>query len=660
LKHHAVHSTPHGSGANTLNKVSLAGVLISLGIIYGDIGTSPLYVFKAIVNIHTIESTLVLGGLSCVFWTLTLQTTLKYIILTLRADNKGEGGIFSLFALVRRKGNILWIPAIIPAIIGGAALLADGIITPPISVSSAVEGLRIYNPEIPTVSIVLVILTILFTMQQIGTESVGKTFGPIMIVWFGMLAVLGGISLSTYPEVLKAINPIYAYDLLVLYPHGFYILGAVFLCTTGAEALYSDMGHCGRKNIRISWIFVKTCLLINYFGQGAWLMSLEGQKLGDLNPFFAIMPSWFVIIGVIIATTAAIIASQALITGSFTLINEAMKLDLWPKMQVNYPTEERGQMYIPGLNWLLWFGCCFVVLYFRESAAMEAAYGLAITLTMLMTTILLGKYLVFKRWPAILIGLFLSVYLSIELSFLFANLTKFLHGGWVSLFVGGMLAFVMFVWFRTRKIKNRFTEYVPIKTYLSMLQELSKDNSVPKYATHLVYLTSSPTINLLDRKIIYSILQKQPKRADVYWFIHVEVTDDPYGKAYRVHHMANNDVIRIDYYLGFRVHQQINILFRKVVEDLVKNGEVDITSRYESLKSNSIAGDFRFVVLEKYLSEETKLSFFDRFLLKSYFVLRKLSLSEERGFGLDNSYVTVEKVPLTVSATEVTDLVRLS
>ncbi|NBV13551.1 MAG: potassium transporter Kup [Sphingobacteriia bacterium] len=633
--------------------------MVTLGIIYGDIGTSPLYVFKAIVGDAPITRELILGGISCIFWTLTLQTTLKYIGLSLRADNNGEGGIFSLYALVKRKQRILWIPAIIPAIIGGATLLADGIITPPISVASAIEGLRIFNEEIRTIPIVLGIITLLFVVQQFGTKTIGRTFGPMMLIWFGMLAVLGSIQLFQDWSVLAALNPYYAINLLINYPGGFWLLGAVFLCTTGAEALYSDLGHCGKENIRVSWIFVKITLVLNYLGQGAWLLAHEGKTLTGQNPFFAIMPDWFLIIGIIIATSAAIIASQALITGSFTLINEAMKLDLWPKMMVYFPTEFRGQMYNPSLNWLLWAGCVFVVLYFGDSTRMEAAYGLAITLTMLMTTILLAKWLVFKRWPVWIVVILLSIYFTIEGSFLFANLLKFHHGGYVSIIIAGVIGIVMLIWQQSRNIKNQLNEYVPILPYLDNFKQLSEDPSVSKYATHLIYLTSSRKIWEIDSKIIYSIFQKQPKRADVYWFIHVEVTEQPYTMNYRVTHLAENDLIRIDFYLGFRVPQHINVLFRTVVEDLVKNGEVDIRSRYESLKSTSISGDFRFVVLEKYFSSEYSFKLWYRLILKGYFFIKKFSLSEARGFGLDTSSVTIEKVPLTVSSRERYDLKRI-
>lgn len=645
------------SNTKNLHKLSAAGLLISLGIIYGDIGTSPLYVFKAIISDRIITTDLILGGLSCIFWTLTLQTTIKYVIITLRADNKGEGGILSLYSLVKKKGK--WL--VIPAMIGGSALLADGMITPPITVSAAIEGLRIFYKDIPTVPIVIAIISLLFLIQQFGTFIVGKAFGPIMFVWFTMMAVLGSFYLSQFPEILKAVNPYYAYALLSTNPSALFILGAVFLCTTGAEALYSDLGHCGRPNIRISWIYVKLCLLLNYFGQGVWLWQHQGSTLnpGD-NPFFSIMPEWFLIAGISIATAAAIIASQAMISGSFTLISEAVRLNLWPKVKINYPSNQKGQLYVPSINILLWIGCVIVVLVFRESQNMEGAYGLAINLTFLMTTILVAVFLKRKKFPNYLIILFVTVYGLIELAFLVANMAKFLHGGWFTLLLASLLLSVMWAWYSARKIKNRFVKFVEIDSYYPILTELSEDESVPKYASQLVYLTSSNFNSEIESKIMYSILQKQPKRADVYWIVHVDVTDEPFTRDYKVEALIPNKLIRIDFKLGFRVEQQINVLFRKVVEDLVKNGEVDITSKYTSLNKYKIIGDFRFVVLEKVLSKSNVLSFWDKFIMDYYFILKKFSLSEERGFGLDISFVTIERVPLMISSQDTSELTRLT
>ncbi|WP_303312795.1 KUP/HAK/KT family potassium transporter [Hymenobacter sp. BT730] len=649
-------STLENDNAEThhTSRITTAGLLIALGIIYGDIGTSPLYVMKAIVP-GRIDANLVYGGISCVLWTLTLQTTLKYVLLTLNADNNGEGGIFSLYALVRRRGT--WLSAV--AIIGGAALMADGIITPPISVSSAVEGLEAVYPHLPTVPIVIGILVALFLLQSFGTQIVGKAFGPIMFVWFGMLAVLGIMGILHHPEILKAANPYYAYNLLVNTPGGFWLLGAVFLCTTGAEALYSDLGHCGKGNIRISWIFVKLCLLLNYFGQGAWLVAHQGEELSGRNPFYALMPSWFLLIGIGIATMAAVIASQALITGSFTLVSEAIRLNMWPKVKLNYPTDVKGQLYVPSMNRLLLLGCIGIVLYFQKSEHMEAAYGLAITITMLMTTLLLSMWLQAKKVPMPLVVLFLLVYGLIEGSFLVANLIKFPHGGWVSVAISLCLISVMYVWLRAYYIKRRLTEVVPLATYLDALRELSKDESIPKYSTHLVFMSSAERPTEIESKIIYSIFQKRPKRADIYWFVHVDTTDQPYTMEYSVKELAVDDAYRITFRLGFRVEQKINLYFRKVIEEMVRNKEVDITSRYESLSKQHVTGDFRFVVLEKYLSVENDFPPMEKVIMQAYFYIKQFIASEDKYFGLDTSSVKVEKVPLIISPAQDITLTRI-
>ena len=645
------------------SKLSIGGLLVTLGIIYGDIGTSPLYVMKAILGVHEISRDIVLGGISCVFWTLTLQTTIKYVIITLSADNHGEGGIFALFALVKRT-KIKWL--IIPAIIGGSALLADGIITPPISVSAAVEGINtFYAMETQTIQIIVIcILFVLFTIQQFGSKLVGKFFAPMMLIWFSMLGILGTLQVINDFSVFNAINPYYAYELLLIHPEGFFVLGAVFLCTTGAEALYSDMGHCGRKNIRISWIFVKAMLLLNYFGQGAYLISHEGQTLEQLggkdgNPFYLIMADWFQPIGVVIATLAAVIASQALISGSFTLINEAMRLNFWPKVKIKYPTELKGQLYIPSINWLLLLGCIGIVWYFEKSSAMEHAYGLAIVLCMIMTTILLNFYLIMKRVKWYFIGALITVYLVIEFSFLAAILPKFIHGGFVTLIIASALVGVMGTWYLAKQISKNYTKIVKIDDYKKVLAELSVDLSIPKYATHLVYMTNSNRSDEIEEKVMYSILQKRPKRADLYWFIHVNILSEPYKKEYRVTEIVKDDIYRIDFYLGFREPTKINLMFKQVIKEMVDRGEVDITSRYESLNKNNIIGDFKFVLSEKFLSNDSDLTFFEKIIMNTYFIMKKLSLSEEKGFGLDSSSVKIEQFPLVIHAPEKIEMRRI-
>ncbi|MFZ5629077.1 MAG: KUP/HAK/KT family potassium transporter [Spirochaetota bacterium] len=634
------------------HRASFAGILISLGIIYGDIGTSPLYVLSAIGNGKVISKQLIYGGLSCVFWTLMLVTTFKYVIVTLRADNKGEGGIFSLYTLVRRRSK--WL--IMPAIVGGCALLADGMITPPISVSSAIEGLEVLFPGIPTVKIVLGILTGLFFVQQFGTNAVGRAFGPMMLVWFSMLAALGLMHISDHPDIIKALNPYYAIQLLTEYPKGFFILGAVFLCTTGAEALYTDLGHCGRGNIRVSWVFVVTALLLNYFGQGAFLMSQEGQMISTegklpsgLTPFYGLMPEWFLPIGIGIATIAAIIASQALISGTYTLIAEAIRLNLWPKVRIKYPSLLKGQIYVPSANRILWLGCCGVTLYFQKAANMEAAYGLAITLNMIVTTLLLSVFLKINKTSTPLVMLNLAGFLSIELSFLVANLEKFPHGGYVSLLMGLGFFVVIWSWYSARKIRNRYTEFVRLEEYYDTLHNLSHDASVSKYSTNLVYMTSANNKYEIEWKVIYSLLYKQPKRADIYWFVHVDVTDEPYTRECVVDVLVPNDVIRVDFKLGFRVEPRINQYFRKVVTELVQRGIVDITSRYSSLHEKNIIGDFRFVVLDRVLTHDNELNFYEKIVTAMHKLWKAMCPGEEKAFGLDTSIVEVERVPLIVS-----------
>jgi len=628
-----------------ISTLTLGGLIVTLGIVFGDIGTSPLYVMKAIVfGADVITEQYILGGLSCIFWTLTLQTTIKYIIITLRADNKGEGGIFSLFALIRKRAK--W--AYLFAIIGGCTLLADGVITPSITIVSAVEGLLTINARIPVVPIVVVIISALFFIQKFGTKLVGESFGPMMFIWFLMLGLLGFAQIITNPSIVKALDPKYAYLFLTQAPHGFILLGAVFLCTTGAEALYSDLGHCGLKNIRVSWIYVKICLVLNYLGQGAWILKNSDSVNEWINPFFAIMPHWFLITGIIISTAAAIIASQALISGSYTLISEAISLNFWPKIKINYPTNIKGQMYISSINWMLYFSCLFVILFFQRSSNMEAAYGLSITITMLMTTVLLSIYLHYRKFPIYIILLFLLVYLTIEGAFLIANLNKFLHGGWFTLLLGGGLFIIMYVWFNGRKIKNSFIEYVKIENYYEILKELSTDNSIPKYATNLVFLTKANKVTDIESKIIYSILNKQPKRADTYWLLHVDILDEPHVLEYKVTKLIPGILNKIDFKIGFKVQPRVNLFFRQVLEEMNRNGEADLESHYDSLRKYHIFSDFRFVVIDRIQNYDFDFPPREQFVMDMYAIFKKFGITEVRALGLDTSNVTVETVPLYI------------
>ncbi len=624
---------------------STAGVLITLGIIYGDIGTSPLYVMRAIIHgADTISEMFILGGLSLVVWTLTLQTTIKYITITLRADNKGEGGIFALFALIRKRAK--W--AFLFAMIGGCTLLSDGVITPAITIVSAVEGLIIVDPRIPVVPIALIIITILFFIQKYGTKVVGNSFGPIMLVWFTMLGTLGLIQIVQYPMILKALNPYYGYYFLTHFPEGFLLLGAVFLCTTGADALYSDLGHCGVKNIRISWTYVKTTLLLNYFGQGAWILINVDNVNEWTNPFFAIMPPWFLMFGIGIATVAAVIASQAMITGSFTLISEAISLNFWPKIKINYPTNIKGQMYISSINWILYFCCVFVVFFFQKSANMEAAYGLTINITMLMTTLLLSVYLYYKKVPVYLIALFLAVYLFIEGAFLVANLNKFIYGGWFTFMLGSLLFVVMYVWFSGRKIKNSFIEFAKVENYAEIITELHTDESIPKCATHLVFLTKADKTTDVETKIIYSMLNKQPKRADVYWLLHVDILDEPHVLEYKITHLIPDIMIKVDFKIGFKVQPRVNLFFHQVLEEMSRNNEIDLVSKYDSLRKFHIMSDFRFIVIDRIQNYDFDFPPKEQFIMDMYAIFKKFGISEVRALGLDTSNVTIETVPLYV------------
>jgi KUP system potassium uptake protein len=643
--------------------LSWAGALVTLGIIYGDIGTSPLYVMKAIIGERPIDERLVLGGISCVFWTLTIQTTLKYILLTLRADNRGEGGIFSLYALVRRYGKWIYLPTIL----GAATLLVDGVITPPISVSSAVEGLSgvpaLKGLIVPgnrlTVGIVVVILSLLFFFQRFGTKVVGFAFGPIMLVWFSMLLVLGLSAITAHPTVLFSLNPAYAYDLLVNYPQGFWLLGAVFLCTTGAEALYSDLGHCGRKNIQATWGFVKVALVLNYMGQGAWVLSSGLTTLDGANPFYALMPPWFLLIGVVIATAAAIIASQALISGSFTLISEAIQLNFWPRVRVKYPTLVRGQIYIPSVNWLLWLGCLAVLFIFRESSAMEAAYGFFIVIAMLMTTTLVFGYLRFVRkwalWQVLpIIGLFLVV----EGAYFVANAVKIAHRPWFVVSALGLVV-AMYVWFRGRRITAQYLDLIPLADHAKALSELSRDTDVAKFATHLVYLTKAENPRLVEKQVIDSILARKVKRADIYWFVHVNYTDEPYTLEYRVQELIDDKVIRVDLDLGFRVQPRINQLFRKVLSEMHERKELHFRSKYESIEASDFHTDICYVLTERVLSVENEFNFRKDIILDLYYLLKRFGLGDREAFGVDPNMTVVEQVPLVIAPSPVPPLVRV-
>ena len=634
------------SAGKNIHKLSAAGVLVTLGIIFGDIGTSPIYVLSAVVGDHTISRELVLGGLSCVFWTLFIITTFKYVYLALNNDNRGEGGIFALYA-IHRRFKVKW--AIIPALIGCAALIADGFITPPISISSAIEGLKLLNPNIDSVvPYVIIAMTVLFVIQQFGTNVVGRAFGPIMGVWFAMIGILGGIQVIQNPDVLNALNPYWAIHLLTDYKGGFWLLGGVFLCSTGAEAMYSDLGHCGKHNIRFSWTFVLVMLLLNYAGQSSYLLTQTGHTLDEHSPFYMIMPEWFLPVGIVIATLATLIASQAIITGCFTLVNEAMKLKLWTNFKVIYPSTVRGQIYIPAINWFLFVGCIAVVLLFREAKNMEAAYGLAITFDMIMTTILLASLMRLQKRNIILIGIFAVVILAIEGSFLISNLNKFTHGGWFTVSLAVAIFFGLWIFYEARKLRAKHTEFVEINKYLPAIQDLMADESLPKESTHLVYMSMVNDKNHIDSNIIYSIFRKRPKRADVYWFVHVDIANDPYLASYSVDTIIPKKMFFVRLRFGFKVEHKVNVMFRQIVEEMVQTGEVDIVSNYPSLRKHGMYADFKFILLNSRVASDNKLTPWEQIVVKGYRFIKSLSLPTHEDFGLELTNVEYEMVPISV------------
>jgi KUP system potassium uptake protein len=635
----------NGSHSENLKRLKFAGVIVSLGIVFGDIGTSPLYVLKAILGAsNMVNELLVVGSLSCIIWTLTLQTTLKYVVITLRADNHGEGGIFSLFALLRNKYRKLFIFAII----GGSALLADGVITPSITVTSAIEGLKFYDPSIPVVPIVLAIIGGLFFIQQFGTSFIGKSFGPIMTFWFIMLGALGFSQLLHNPVVLKAFNPYYAILLLTQTSGGFLLLAAVFLCTTGAEALYADLGHCGLNNIRISWIFVKIMLILNYLGQGAWVLDNLHALGPEVNPFFTIIPQWFLPVGLTMATLAAVIASQALISGSNTLISEAISLNFWPNTKIKYPSQHKGQMYIPSINMWLFIFCCVAVLLFQSSTNMEGAYGLSISITMLMTTMLVINFFRKKHVSIIVIGIFTVTYLVIEMSFLIANMHKFLHGGWFTIVIALGLSILMLSMFHGRRVRNRYMTFEHLAKHLPVLSDVSSDQTIPKFAGDLIYTTHANRFTDLESKTIQSIILKRPKRADRYWFLHVDILDDPFKLEYRFTELWPGKIFRIDFYVGFKVPPRINDYFNQILDHLSEEKKINLISSHPSLGKYNIRSDFRLVHIDRRVARNLDLGLFDRLALYFYYELKQLGLSDIKAYGLDANMMTVETIPLTI------------
>lgn len=653
-----------------LDTFKIGGALVAMGVVYGDIGTSPLYVMKAIIEgnggLASISQDFIIGAVSLIFWTLTLLTTFKYVVIALNADNHGEGGIFSLYTLVRKNSKYL----IIPAMIGGAALLADGVLTPAVTVTTAVEGLRgipafyevFGNDQHIIITITIAIIFVLFMIQRFGTEIVGKAFGPVMLAWFTFIGAVGFANFLGDLSVLRALNPYYAIHILFDGENkaGLFILGSVFLATTGAEALYSDLGHVGRKNIRMSWPYIKVCLVLNYFGQAAWLLEVknqpEYQSIEMLNPFFRMMPASLTVVGVVFATIAAVIASQALISGSYTLVSEAIKLKLLPRLKIIYPTNQKGQLYIPVVNTILLVTCIGIVLYFKTSAHMEAAYGLAITVTMLMTTILLLFYLLQNKVPRVVaFGIFLF-FGSIESIFFVSSATKFFHGGFVAVLIALVILGIMTIWQRGSIIKERESQNLSLYDYVDQIDQLRNDDSLSMYQTNVVFLTSNLKGHKVGREILYSILDKKPKRAKVYWFVNVLVTDEPYTKEYYVDMMGTDFIVNVQLHLGFRVNQEVNVYLRQIVNDLMEDGKLPKQPQRYTITPGRQVGDFSFVIIRESLARVTQLSLFDRLIMQAKLAIKHIAVSPAKWFGLEYSDVVVEQVPLIIGNKMACDL----
>lgn len=641
---------------SSLRRITLAGMLVTVGIVFGDIGTSPLYVMKAIVGVNPgYDADYIIGAISCVIWTLTLQTTVKYVLIALRADNKGEGGILALFALLRRQPRG-WL--YIVAAVGAAMLVADGVITPAITVTTAVEGLRIVAPSTPVMPVVIGVILLIFMMQRVGTGRIGRCFGPFMLAWFLMLGVLGAVNLPACPEVLKAFNPWYAVKLLVSSPSWFMIMGAVFLCTTGAEALYSDLGHCGRRNITASWMFVKVMLILNYLGQGAWLLTHAREAAGGINPFYAVMPQWMTLAGVAMSTGAAIIASQALLSGSFTIFSEAVNLGFWPRLKIDYPSTEKGQLYVSSVNWCLLAGCLLTVVIFRDSSHIEAAYGLAVTIAMLTTTLLLAFWLRLRGVNMIVVGVFFTFFMTVEGIFFFANMSKFVHGGWFSLMIAAVVGSIMIVWRNSTRRRASFIEYRRMADSAATISAVKADREIPKYASNLVYLSRSGDPSLVESKLLYSIVNKQPKRADHYWFVHIDHVDSPDELSYSVSVAVPETIYVVTMHLGFRVAPRISFYLRQIVEDLVASGDLDLRSGYPSLRREGIPGDFRFIILHRIFSPTSICGATTALLMRLHDILRHIGVSDTSAYGLDTSVVTAETVPLIINTSSGRRIVR--
>lgn len=641
-------------------RFSVGMFLVTIGIVYGDIGTSPMYVMKSIVEgnggLANVDETFIVGSLSLVIWTITLLTTVKHVLIALRADNHGEGGIFALYSLVRECGK--WL--IIPTMIGGATMLADGVLTPAVTVTTAVEGLRsisvmnriLGDGQHLVLLITIAIVCALFVIQRNGTSAIGKLFGPVMMIWFLFLGITGiWLSLGDL-SIIRALNPLYAVRVLFSPGNkaGLMILGSVFLCTTGAEALYTDMGHVGRENILISWPFVKICLILNYMGQCVWIIrnstNAEMTAIEGINPFYMMLPAGMRPVAIILSALAAIIASQALISGSYTLVHEAASLDLMPHLNVRYPSDTKGQIYVPIINKILWFLCIAVILYFRSGSRMENAYGLAITISMLMMTIMFTVYIGIVHRRVFGAILFAITFFALEGVFFISSLGKFAVGGYVAVILSLAILFVMLSWYRGTQLERMQSVKLPMRDYLDTIKGLQEDEDIPLCSNNLVYIAKGADFEEIDRDILYSILDKEPKKADAYWFISVNTTNSPFQREYEVETFGTDYIFRVNLNLGFKVKQAVNVYLRQIVHDLLATGELPKQNKKHSIYGPSEVGSFKFCMLRKRMPLEGDISASDNLFIHTKYFIRRIAGSPARWFGLETSNLIVEYVPL--------------
>lgn len=645
------------------DRFTLGMAIVALGVVYGDIGTSPLYTAQTFLagqgGLANMNREAVYGMLSLVFWSITLITTVKYVFVAMRTDNKGEGGIFALYSLIRRRGA--WLA--IPAMLGGAAFLADSVLTPAVSISSAVEGLRtiaIFRPiflenENLSMMITIVIIVLLFSVQQRGTERIGKVFGLVVMIWFAFLALVGIMNIGDNWSVFEALNPMYGIHFLFSSHNvpGLALMGTIFLSTTGAEALYSDMGHVGRGNVYVTWPFIKVALILNYFGQGSWMLRHQNDKalwsIEGLNPFFQMLGPNLRYVAVILSVTAGIIASQALITGAFTMVSEATNLNWMPHLQVRYPARTRGQLYIPVVNFVLCIATLTVLLVFRDSEHISGAYGLALTITMIATTTLLAVHMWYqkKRVGAVI---FAVLFLIIEIMFLISSMAKFMHGGWFTMLLGFIILVIMLTWKDGTRIERSQRLHMKPKDFLPVLDKLHSDFRIPYFADNIVYLTSDREMKRLDTGIFFSIFADHPKRARAWWAVSVETDDAPFTREYCVENFGTDYLFRVKIKLGFKVSPSVPAYLHQIMHDLSHTGELPRQkSVYPKVDADPDIGPIRYVLLHKALMPESNISVREALSLRMKYAIRHIAGTPVKWFGLAPYNPVVEVQPLFVS-----------